>query len=90
MSIEKIDSYVLTPKEADALPEPLRAQREAHLEYLQAFPTVHPLIDGGTSADDFAHAIVMRVIMDAVTRRVLNGEPDGPITGDAIESGIDE
>lgn len=70
--------YILSEEEVANLPEPIRAQREAHIQALRDFNTEHPLVDGGESTEAFSAMIMSRVIMDAVTRRVLTlDEEDG-------------
>ena len=75
---ENTVDYVLTEEEIENLPEPIRAQREAHLEFIRDMETQHPIEDGGSSVNDLAHAIMMRAVMDAATRSILtNGGQDG-------------
>lgn len=74
MDKNRIEDYPLTIEEIEKLPEPLRAQREAHVEFINEFKTEHPIEDGGESTEAFSHMLVMRAIMDEVTRRVLNND----------------
>ena len=68
--------YVLTEEEVENLPEPIRVQREAHIQFIRDMETQHPIEDGGSSVDDLAHAIMMRAIMDATTRSILTKEDE--------------
>ena len=73
---QKLD-YVLNEGEIAELPEALREQRAAHINYLEEVETVHPLIDGGASVTALSRAIFARTVIDEVTRRVLkNNQAD--------------
>ena len=67
--------YALTEEEEAELPEVIREQRRAHMIAISEMETQHPFADDGKSVEEFMNAIVMRTILDEVTRRVIL-EPD--------------
>lgn len=70
--------YVLSDEEVANLPEAIRDQRDAHVQFIREMETQNPIADGGSSVDDLTHAIMMRVIVDAATRDILaNGGTNG-------------
>ena len=76
MNKSSIVEYPLTDEGVAKLPEPLRIQRDAQLQYIEDYPTEHPLTDNGKSVNHLAHTILKRAIMDEVTRRIFQEDDD--------------
>lgn len=68
---ESLLDYILSEEERERLPDPLRHQRDAHIDAIRELQTKHPLEDGGESVQQFSGMVINRVIMDAVTRNLL-------------------
>ena len=67
-----IKDYVLSEEEIKQLPEPIKKQRDAHIEYIHKMETEHPLKDGGESCRELSSIIMIRAVLDEVTRNVLD------------------
>ena len=66
-----IIDYILSDEEQDRLPEPLRAQRDAHIDAIRNLQTRNPMLDNFESVDELCSMIMNRIMMDAVTRNIL-------------------
>ena len=71
-----IKSYTLSEEEVNQLPQAIKKQREAHIEYIREMETKHPIEDDGQSCENLSSMIMIRAILDEVTRKVLDSSND--------------